>query len=209
MPQLLGLLPVVSAGTTFPTSACLLPSLSLATPTSSFPLLGSLPLPQGRLSAGPPLGQQVSGAGQAERLLPGELRPVGRGQEGLVPGQKLKEGTGRGPCAKSQGEFGVQYCWGLGVGETGGGARGLWQIRVCIWQSDKRQLSEAGPLASWRGELQGPGDTPPPRQIQVSPSSFPRLNHPFLWMILTMLSSPLRIWGSCCSYGANRCPWGS
>lgn len=55
LPPLQGLLPVVSADTTFPASACLLPSLLLATPLLP-PLLGSLPLPPGlaqcRASAG-------------------------------------------------------------------------------------------------------------------------------------------------------------
>lgn len=57
----------------------------------------------------------MSGAGQADRLFPGELRPVGSGQEGLVPGQRLKEGAGRGSCAKPQGELGCSTAGGLGL----------------------------------------------------------------------------------------------
>lgn len=77
-------------------------------------------------------------------------------------GRGLRKVQAGGPCAKSQGELGRSAAGGLGLGKQEEGPGGLGQIHGCIWQSEKRQLSEAGPLASWRGELQGPGDTPPP-----------------------------------------------
>lgn len=99
---------------------------------------------------------------------------VGRQRKGLVPGQSLWDRLRLGSVWQS-----LQVSWGaalwgagpqgLGVGEPGGGARGLWQIHVCIWQSAWSQLSEAGPLASSRGGRQGPGDTPPPKDTLVPP----------------------------------------
>lgn len=52
LPPLQGLLPVVSADTTFPASACLLPSLLLATPP---------PSPPPRLTSPPPRAGSVQG----------------------------------------------------------------------------------------------------------------------------------------------------
>lgn len=96
---------------------------------------------------------------------------------------------------------------GLGVGEPGGGARGLRQIHVCIWQSARSQLSEAGPLASCRGGRQGPGDTPPPKTRRC-PLLFPRLSYLSLWMTQTLLSHPPRVLGSMLQGWSQQVPWG-
>lgn len=128
----------------------------------------ALPLPQDLVQC---LGRSACGAGPAGLLLPGEpggvgsqqtagglgarAEPSGRVQAG-VRVQSL--GVSRGSALRGAGPR------GLGVGEPGGGARGLWRIHVCIWQSDGSQLSEAGPQASCRGGRQGPGDTPPPKR---------------------------------------------
>lgn len=209
---------MVSAGTTSPAS-CLpatQPVQAWPAPTPSLPLLRLPPLPQdlvqrlGRVS-------RVSGAGQAGLLLPGEPGGVGSGQAAGGPGART-DSSGQvqaGVCVQSLGVswgaarpgYRAKGAWG---GGPGGGARGLWQAHVCIWQSDRSQLSEAGPLASCRGGPQGPGDTPPPKQRRC-PLLFPRPSCPSLWMTQTLLFQPLRVLGEgglCCRTGANRCPWG-
>lgn len=128
-----------------------------------------------------------------------------------MPGQSFRTGTGWGPCAESRGELGCSSAGGQATGvwggELGGGARGLWKIHVCIWQSARSQLSEAGPLASCRGGRQGPGDTPPPKPYWC-PLFFPRLSHLSMWMTQTLPSHPLRVLGSMLQGWGQQVPLG-
>lgn len=77
---------------------------------------------------------------EAGLLLPGEPGGVGSGQAAGRPGARAE------PSGQAQAGVHVQslkVSWGatlwgarpqgLGVGELGGGARGLWWIHVCIW----------------------------------------------------------------------------
>lgn len=172
-------------------AACLPPSLS---PPGQPP---PSPSPPPGPRAEPQQGQRVSGAGQAGLLLSGEPGGVGSGQAAERPGARAE------PLGQAQAVWqSLQVSWGaalwgarpqgLGVGEPGGGARGLRQTHVCIWQSARSQLSEAGPLASSRGGRQGPGDTPPPK-THWCPLPFPSCLS--LWMTQTLLSHLLRVLG--------------
>lgn len=189
-----------------PAPACCPASCWPPPPTHHPP--GSLPLPQGWLSAGPQLGQRVSGAGQADRLFPGELRPVGSGQEGLVPRQRLKEGAGRGPFAQPQGELGCNTVGGLGLGNQEEGPGGCGRFMSVFGSRISASSAKPGPWPVVGESFRALG-TPLPQSRLKCPSPLFLGRTLFSMGDLLLLSHFLRIWGSCCRGGANRCLWGS